>query len=795
MNLLSFSSFLRFGLALLAISTAAAQNAPKEYWLDEMPLNGVSTGFGEVRKNRSAGNKPMTIGGTSYPRGLGVHAPSTMFFIIGDDVARFQAKVGVDGAMGSNGSVAFQIIADGETLYDSGVMRGGESAKEIDVDLSKRKIVEFRVTDGGDGMNYDHADWADAVFTAANPPQQLPRWAMNLPHFKGDPATLALKAPLRVIASPDGKVKAEFGVVEGRLVLRVTRDGKVALESSPLGMIVNGNDCGAKAVIGEAKKYTVDETYPWLGNAPSLRNQCQGEQIEIRNTDTEKTWTLDVRAYNDGVAWRYLWPSAGIVTGEMTAFVLPEGSAYWTHHNTVSYESNFIRYTPESDAAGRPITMPVTVELAGGGYTCITESDTMHYSGMTLGPRGKILHGIFEDDTQGWTMQGQFGSPWRIVIAVPDLNALVNQSISFNVAPAPDPQLFPKGALTEWIKPGRSYWTWGFGQWDSAKWELIKGFIDDAASLNCEYYVIDDPWREQKMGWHRDGKDEWASLKEFADYAKTKNVGLMVWEHYNRLKTLSDRETFFSNVGKAGAVGVKLDFMDAESHDRLEFYRSCLELGAKHKIQVNFHGANKPAGEERTWPNGLTREGIYGMEQQGGIQRRHLAALPFTRLVTGAGDFTTTAFRSGPMNRTTAGSQLATAVVYNSPLHHWFESAKTYLAQPPEVVTFIKTKPVVWDETLVLPGSKIGDLAVVARRSGTQWWIGGINGTDNEMPYKLDLPFLKTGNWVALQYEDAKGDKTKLKIDKAVTKAGDNASLSLTMQPGGGFVAILTPAP
>jgi hypothetical protein len=160
-----------------------------------------------------------------------------------------------------------------------------------------------------------------------------------------------------------------------------------------------------------------------------------------------------------------------------------------------------------------------------------------------------------------------------------------------------------------------------------------------------------------------------------------------------------------------------------------------------------------------------------------------------TRLVTGPGDFTPTVFRAGPMGKTTAGSQMATAVAYNSPLNHWADSAEAYLAQPEEVVSFIRTKPVAWDETRVLPGSKIGEIAAIARRSGSDWWIGIINGTDEVKEYSFNPGFLGQGNWSSIRFADVAGDKTKLQITKGSVTPGDK--IPVTMQPGGGFVMIL----
>ncbi|WP_353565621.1 glycoside hydrolase family 97 catalytic domain-containing protein [Haloferula sargassicola] len=766
--------------ALLIASVLSPHlHAAESYRLDELDLGDATTGFGWIQKNRAVSEKPLTIGGQKFEHGIGAHAPSEIGFRLDGGRASFRAMVGADDGADEQGSMVFQVLADGKVVFDSGVMKTGDRPKEVEADLTGAKSVLLKVTDAGDGRNYDHADWAEAVIlTDGAEPAAGQWWKREVPVADG-------KMEARpALESPGGKRKCAVAESAGRLFVVI--DG---MEPMPLGITVDGLDYGAAARITGSEDYEIDGTYPWFGNVRQLTNHAAGRRFHCR-TDG-KSWTLDVRAYDDGIAWRYVIPGSGkrTVQGEATAFVLPEGAKYWSHHNTANYEANFEPFMATADTAGRPLAMPVTVELPKGGFACITEAQTMGYSGMSLGPEGKALCGIFEDDRDGWEMSGEIVSPWRVVILADSLTGLVNQSIVYNLCPAPDEKLFPEGRAAAWIQPGRAFWTWGFGLWDSAKWDKIMGFVDDAADLDCRYFTIDDPWRDPRSGWHRNGGDEWDSLKEVCDHAATKGVKIMVWEHWEKIRDEEARKEFFENVAKAGAAGVKLDFMDSESHERLEFYHSCLELAAKHHVLVNFHGANKPAGEERTWPNLMTREGIFGGEQRGSVERRHLAALPFTRLVTGPADYTPGALRADPLGNTTAGSQLAVSVALNSPICHWYESADTYHAQPPEVLQFIRTKPVVWDEYRVLPQSKIGEMAVVARRDGDDWWVAGINGTDEVRDYQLGLGFLAKGGWTSVVYQDQRGDQTKLEISKPDLQAGD--SMPITMQPGGGFVVVL----
>ncbi|MBN2162769.1 MAG: glycoside hydrolase family 97 catalytic domain-containing protein [Pontiellaceae bacterium] len=778
-------------VALLALvhSTTFA----KEAWLDDFTVGEISCGYSGAHAGKSISDKPLSIGGVVFTRGVGVHAVSSgVFMNEGNASLQFKARVGVDDSTDGPGSVVFQIFGDDLKLYDSGLLRKGDAAVDVNVDLAAYKQIELRVTDGGDGINFDHADWCDARFIYSDTmPVLAPRWTITVPHYSGEAPVIP--SEVSTLKSPDGKIAASVGVSNRRLVIGIQLDGRDVLKPSPLGITIDGVDLGEDVELGAAEIYTTDVTYPDPSGSGTLRDQCRGAKFKVQSKAGRANWILDVRTYDDGVAWRYIVPGRGprMVGGEATSFVVPDGSIYWSNTNTKNYEANYFPVKATGSVASQPVTMPLTVELPDGGFACITEADNLDYSGMTIGPRGRILAGLFEDDAQGWELTGDITTPWRIVIAASDLNALVNQSIVYNVSPPLNTKLFPEGRNAKWIKPGRAFWTWIVGQWDTAQWDRIFGYVDDAAELNCQYYVIDDPWRDPRMGWHRNGHDEWPSLKEVCDYAAKKNVKIMVWEHWSRISDPAAREEFFRNVSESGAVGVKIDFMDSESHERLAFYKSCLELGARYHVLINFHGANKPAGEERTWPNLMTREGIYGMENLGGIQRRHLAALPFTRCVTGPADFTPTVFQPRLMGSTTAGSQLATSVLYSSKINHWGDSLETYAAQPAQVLDFIRTKPVIWDETVVLPGSRIGEAALMARRSGDIWYVAAVNGTDQVMTREIEPGFLKGGTWSAVAFSDVAGDKTKFDVKKSVLSL--DKSITVRMEPGGGFVMVLTP--
>ncbi len=594
-----------------------------------------------------------------------------------------------------------------------------------------------------------------------------------------------------VIEAPEGRIQARVFVNdEGRLsyaVQRLKEGDSVILNPSPLGITVDDVDLGQGVTIGRVRRTSRDEKYPWRGVHAEAVNRYNGAEIAVTHAESKTQYVVEMRVFGDGVAYRYIVPGTGqrTISGEASAWDLPEDCQIWYQTNTANYEGFYARAAPARIKADEPIGFPVTIQYADGTYAAITEAGLLAYSGMTVRATGSNrFQGTFEDDAN-WQETGQIRTPWRVTMTGPDLNALVNSDIVPNLCPAPDTNLFPAGIRSVWIQPGRSLWNWWSDS--SVEFRYQKEWVDKAAEMGFEYYLVDAGWEK---AWQLPGKNEWACLKELCDYARGKGVGINVWKHWGGLEQADAREDFLRRCAQAGAVGVKIDFMDSESRSRIDFYTYTLATAARNQLMVNYHGANKPTGEPRTFPNEMTREGIRGLEYNkwSDLPATHYATLPFTRYLAGHGDFTPCTFNPEKLKGTTAALQLASAVVFTSPLMHWADHWQFYLDS--NALEVIKALPATWDETVVLPGSEIGQVAAFARRSGTTWFVGIING-GKARSYTLDLSFLDGGAYDAVLVRDVESKPAEMSVERA--KAARDQQLEVQMQDGGGFVAWLVP--
>jgi alpha-glucosidase len=598
------------------------------------------------------------------------------------------------------------------------------------------------------------------------------------------------------VTSPDGNVKLTILPNAERLSFTVTLGDTTVLEPSTIVMNVDGYDLSTGVVFGKMERYEIDETYPWYGARSTAVNRCNGARISLQNDLSFIDYILEVRAFNDGAAFRHIIPgnkNASRVPDEYTTFVIPVGSKVWYHDLGGHYEAEYDKNDISDVRPGQWAGPPLTFRLPGkAGYGSITEADLVNYSGMALeadGRRGwitglghrqplnypyELRYGRDEAKRLGKpaAITGTITTPWRVVMVGRDLNTLVNCTIVPNLCPPADSKYFPDGIKTSWTKPGRAVWRYLDG--GDRSFEGMKEFSRLAGQLGFEYHVIEGFWSR----W----SDE--QIKEIVDYSKQQGVGLWFWRHTNQLNTPEAREAFFKRLHDFGVAGAKLDFLDHEAKEVIDLYEALLEKSAEYNVLVNFHGANKPTGRARTWPNELVREAVRGMESSSLRERaRHETILPFTRYLAGHADYTSMHF--GERRRdTTWTHQIAGMAVFASPLLTIVAHPQTILDHP--AVDVIKSIPAVWDETIVLPGSEIGELAVFARRIGETWFLAVMCGPQART-IKVPLSFLGDGRYKASLVRDDKENDAAVVLEDRNVRRTD--TLTIEMVNGGGFIA------
>lgn len=614
------------------------------------------------------------------------------------------------------------------------------------------------------------------------------------------------------LASPNGHIRLQVSTDTDRhLVYSVTANGHARLHSARAGVLIDQADLGSAVELGQARTRTISEVFPWRGHKNRATNLCQATEIPIRSATAGLEWTLETRVFNDGVAFRYRVPGTGMrrVQGESTCWQLPKDTTVWFQTDTDDYEGEYhacradqIPLEEQIDNKTRSTHLgpPATVLYPDGGFGLLTEASLYKYSGLTLRPQGGAkLRAAFEDDPNGWSHEGALLSPWRVIVLSSDLNGLVNSDVIPALGEAPDPQLFPQGMNTSWIRPGKAPCTWMVFGNDGAQWDRQKWFVDLCAATGCEYLLVDAGWRSERWGWLKNGGDLWGRAAELCQYAAERNVGIVLWHSYPEgredspgLTTIEAREELFRNCHKAGVKGVKIDFFNSESKTVIETYEDLLRRAAKYQLLVNFHGANKPTGEARTWPNEITREGIREQEYVlwASLPLSHYGALPFTRMAVGHGDFLPGYVQPRFLKNTTVMFQMASVVVFSSPFLCWPDNPEAYLDSP--LLHYIRTVPVTWDETRILPGSVIGDTVLVARKKGDECYIAGLNCQTQPRVLDLDLTSLGLTGKKFTVYRDGANRSSCLIEDSLVFP--ESGKFKLSLQAAGGFVIHAKPA-
>jgi alpha-glucosidase len=597
------------------------------------------------------------------------------------------------------------------------------------------------------------------------------------------------------ITSPDGNVKLTILPNAERLSFTVTLGNTVVIDPSRIVMNLDGYDLSSGVVFKKVERYEIDETYPWYGAHDTAVNRCNGAKISLQHDLSFIDYVLEVRVFDDGAAFRHVIAgdeNVSRVPDEYMTFVVPAGSTVWSHDLGGHYEAAYKKQDISEIKAGQWAGPPVTFKLPGdAGYGSITEANLVNYSGMALEADGRrgLITGLGHRQPLNYPFELRYGrdeakrlgkpasitgtitTPWRVVMAGRDLNTLVNSTIVPNLCPPPDPKYFPQGIETSWVRPGLAVWRYLDG--GDRSFDGMKEFSRLAGQLGFKYHVIEGFWSR----W----SDE--QIRELVEYSRRQGVGLLFWKHSKELNTPEAREEFFTRLHKLGVAGAKIDFFDHEAKEVIDHYEALLEKAAENQMVVDFHGANKPTGRQRTWPNELVREAVRGMESSSLRQRaRHETILPFTRFLAGPAEYTTMHFgdRRGD---TTWTHQIASLAIFSAPLLTVAAHPQSILDNP--AVDVIKSIPPVWDRTIVLPESAIGELAILARRTGQTWFLAAMCGPQAKTIH-VPLSFLGEGQYNASLVRDNKQKADAVVLENMNVRWSD--TLTIEMTNGGGFV-------
>lgn len=566
----------------------------------------------------------------------------------------------------------------------------------------------------------------------------------------------------------------------GTLTLEVERDGRTVLRPSPVGIVTGHADLSHDLhFLGRSDRPVAGHYRTEAGKERSRAVSMTESRFRFAGEGGARLDLL-VRVAADGVAYRYVLPAgSGDVLRETSAFTLPSGAAAWLGKYRRDNENLFTEYTAATAPAGD--YMNQALFETGGTYALVAESDvTGRYSGAHLThDEGSDTYrvALWENEPVQATEDAALSTPWRAV-AVGDLATVTESTFTDDLAP--DSRI----ADTSWIKPGPALWTWLAGGREAGQsLTMQEGYVDYAAKRGWPYVVVDAGWYFDPAQWDVTDpnwqKNSW--IPQLVRYARERGVGIHVWIHYRDLDTAEERDQWLSTLEKWGVKGVKIDFMDSESQDRMRWYDEILPATATHHLMVNFHGSTIPKGIQRTWPHVLTMEGVNGEEKRTNTAQ-HLATLPFTRNAIGSMDFTPGAFhRPQRPNAASDAGELGLTVLYESGIQNLAGTPESYDARP-EARRFLEQLPAAWDRTRLLAG-RPGESAVIARESGERWFIGG---TFAGPAHTARVPLrLGPGPWLV---EVVRDGGSGLVREPHVVSDGD--VLSVPVVADGGFAAV-----
>jgi alpha-glucosidase len=657
----------------------------------------------------------------------------------------------------------------------------------------------------------------------------------------------ATAAELLDVSSPDGKLTISFALKANpqpylpgqRAYYRVSYGNTLILGDSPMGLDFLGapafdQDFEVVSTDRKSNDSTWENHFGAKRTIPDRYNELTVSLCERR--EPGRRMDLIFRAYNEGVAFRYFLPKQEALEKFSLA---AENSGFYFARDASAYALNMGRFNTHNEGEYLPIkltdikpvsiiNLPLLVQVPGGPWVALLEADLTDYAGMYVGgvagipnalisklsypPRKRTLQDTLTTAEYNKLEQPVLGTtpkatPWRVLMVAPTPGRLIETNhLILNLSP---PCAL---ADTSWISPGKASWDWWVGGYATnvdfkpgMNTPTMKHYIDFAAAHHLQLMLIDAGWSsEGEPGSDGDITKSIPEidLPEILAHARQQGIKVMLWVDYRPL--IKQIDEAFALYEKWGVAGIKVDSMNRDDQEMVNFYEQWVRKAAEHHLTVDLHGAFKGTGLCRTYPNLLNREGVMGMEYNKWSERvtpEYDVTIPFTRMLTGPMDYTPGGFRNTargkfkiddplPYTQGTRAHQLAAYVVYEAPLVMVSDYPEAY--QEGLGIEFIEKVPTVWDETKVLSG-EVAKYIVIARQNGNTWYLGAMTNWD---PRNLEVPlsFLGSGEYEAQIFADgADADKVATNISLTRKRVRSGEKLPIHLAPGGGAAVIITP--
>ena len=638
------------------------------------------------------------------------------------------------------------------------------------------------------------------------------------------------------LESPQKNINIKITVDKDFLKYSVTHGNTVVINDSPISIeLSDGKILGANPIVRSTKNESINESI----KADFYKKEHVENNYNELTLNFKGNYSIQFRAYDDGIAYRFCtkFPKPITIVKENISYNFDEdyttyipyvnpGNFYGDNISKQFFNSfeNVYTITQLSQIKDDKLAfLPVLVSLKDNKKVVITEANLEDYPGTYLRKNNEndnSLSGIHAnypktEEQGGYNMlqylvkeredyiakvEGTRNFPWRCMIISEEDKELTNNDMVYRLA---EPSRIDDNS---WIVPGKVAWEW-WNAWNikdvdfesGINNETYKHYIDFAAEYGIEYVILDEGWAVNKKADLFEVIPE-IDLIELVEYADSKGVGIVLWAGYVAIDR--DMEEVCKYYSEMGIKGFKVDFIDRDDQKTVNFYYRMAETAAKYHLIIDFHGAYKPTGLSRTYPNVLNFEGVYGLENVKWNQDLDLVTyettIPFIRMLAGSMDYTQGAMRNAnrdnyravwtePMSQGSRCRQLAEYVVFESPFNMLCDSPSSYRDED-ECAQYIAEIPTVWDETIAIDG-KLGEYVIIARRSGDRWYVGGITNWE-EREIEIDLSPLNLKHDQAVEFRDGvNANKIAEDYVKSSVTVTDN-TYKVKMSKGGGFVLI-----